>query len=67
MNNNDRRKKDKAWRANSSVRDRKTHSDDADEDDGEMLRIQGLIRCSQCLITYPYHFENCPKCNHPTT
>jgi len=54
------KKRDKAWRANNNSKSRKENNSD---EDVEYLRIQGLVRCSVCMITYPYHFDNCPQCN----
>ena len=33
-----------------------------EEDDAELLYLQGLIRCQDCDITYPNFLENCPQC-----
>jgi len=35
--------------------------------DSEMLRIQGLIRCKECEITYPYLHRECPNCGTPNS
>ena len=56
------KKRDKAWRKSNHS---KSHKDNDSDDDAEYLRIQGLVRCSHCMITYPYHFERCPQCNEP--
>ena len=29
--------------------------------DAEMLRIQGLIRCHNCELTYPFMQSRCPN------
>ncbi len=64
MDENYRRKRDKAWRGKSPAR-RQKRQEDVDAEEQEMLRIQGLTRCSKCMITYPYHFDNCPQCEEP--
>lgn len=33
--------------------------------DAEMLRIQGLIRCHNCELTYPFMQSRCPNCDSP--
>lgn len=55
-------KRNKGWRANMASRQDKTLHQ---IDDEEMLRIQGLMRCKLCLISYPFHFSKCPnESNH---
>mgnify|MGYP003676396651 CR=1 FL=1 len=61
MNDNPE-KRNKGWRANMASRKDKSSYNIEDE---ELLRIQGLVRCKLCLISYPFDFIKCPnELNH---
>lgn len=57
----DRKRKDYKESQKAKDKDRNNHN----PFDAEMLRIQGLIRCHECDIPYPFMQARCPHCNAP--
>jgi hypothetical protein len=55
------KKPKKKWKNHQRVRCH-TVNDGLDNDE-EILKIQGLVRCNACNICYPYDLLNCPNVN----
>jgi len=55
------KKPKKKWKNHQRVICQEINTD-LDNDD-EMLRIQGLVRCNACDICYPYDLVKCPNTN----
>lgn len=59
--------KEKEYRKTQKANRGGKETDSISPFDEEMLRIQGLIRCKECDMPYPYVQRNCPHCNAPNT
>lgn len=56
------------WKEKKHQKHQRALKNDGDNEhpyDSEMLRIQGLIRCFDCEITYPFMHPRCPNCDSP--
>ena len=51
--------KEKEWKKNQR---KKGNEDSPSEIEKEMLRMQGLILCDECLMTYSLYQPKCPNC-----
>ena len=62
-----RNKPKRSWKDHQRIVCFDIHSN-GEIEDGELLRIQGLIRCKYCETTYPRDFSECPtkSCNANT-
>ena len=61
------KKPKKNWKSHQRIVCFDIHSN-GEIDDGELLRIQGLVRCKNCETTYPRELSDCPNtsCNANT-
>ena len=50
--------KEKEWKKNK----RHEEQDSPKEFEREMLRMQGLILCEECLTAYSFYQPKCPHC-----
>jgi|TARA_R110000824_G_scaffold37207_4_gene114494 hypothetical protein len=52
--------KEKEWKKNRN--DKTAGEDSPREIEKEMLRMQGLILCEECLLPYSLYQPKCPMC-----
>lgn len=57
------------WKEKDWKKTQKAFNDDAEGDnrpyDSEILRMQGLIRCHECEVPYPFMHPRCVSCDAP--
>ena len=56
------KKKEKAWRKQRDSKRNNMENDTHKISDGELLKIQGLVRCKACEGIHPIDFPTCPNC-----